>query len=50
MNNDHYDCPNLHENEYGEEVCRYTDCPCYCHSRKECNFSPCFDGVPSEFD
>ena len=45
-----YICPNLHENEYGEEVCRYTDCPCDCHSRKDCCFSPCFDGVSSEFD
>jgi len=44
------DCPNLHENEYGEKVCRYTDCPCNCHSRKDCRFSTYFDGVSSEFD
>ena len=45
-----FKCPNLQKNEYGEEVCRYTDYPCYCHSRKDCAFSTCFDGVSGESD
>lgn len=43
-------CPNLHDNEYGEEVCRYTDTPCDCNSRSECVFSKCWDGIPGEND
>ena len=45
-----FKCCNLTENEYGESVCRYTNCPCDCSSRDECVFSPCFDNIPSDFD
>jgi hypothetical protein len=43
-------CPNLHDNEYGEEVCRFTGCPCDCSCRSECVFSTCFDHETGEDD
>jgi len=45
-----FKCVNTITNEYGEEVCRYTGCPCDCSSRSECCISDCFDGETGDFD